>query len=352
MKDLKIVMMNVKDLIPYDNNPRINDNSVEYVKNSIKNFGFKVPLVIDKNNVVVCGHTRLKASEELNLKEVPCVVADDLSEAQIKAFRLADNKVSEMSLWDKKKLDIELEDIRLEDIDMEEYGFTLASDDFFVEDYKENERERTMDAYNLDDYDHKRTEGKYDMPKIKACNTTPSDLIGFNYMLSSKNKECGIHFYIDDYQFERIWNNPHDYLEALSEYECVLTPDFSLYTEMPMAMKIWNTYRSRLIGQIMQDYGIKVIPTISWCEEETFEFCFDGLPKNATLSISTIGIKNSKESMKMWKKGVDEMIQRLNPKKLLVYGGQVDYDFGKIKVIYYDNHVTENMKKEKSDEIR
>lgn len=351
LKVMKVVLKKVKDLIPYENNPRINEDSINYVANSIKRFGFQQPIVIDANNVIVCGHTRLEASKQLNLVEVPCVVVDNLSEEEIKAYRLADNKVAESSDWDVKKLNIELGDLELSDINMEDYGFEVLENDFFTDTYKENERERTMDGYNLDDYNANRVEGKYDMPKLKACNTTPTDLIGFNYMLSSKNKDCGIHFYIDDYQFERIWNSPHDYLEKLSEYECILTPDFSLYVEMPMAMKIWNVYRSRLIGQIMQDYGLKVIPTISWCEEETFEFCFDGLPKNATLSISTIGVKNSKESMKVWKKGVDEMVKRLTPKKILVYGGKVDYDFGNIKVIYYDNHVTENMKKEKNNGI-
>ena len=92
---MEIVYKKVNELIPYKSNPRINDEAVEYVKNSIKEFGFKVPIVIDKNNVIIAGHTRLKASLELGLKEVPCIIADDLSEEQIKAFRLADNKVSE-----------------------------------------------------------------------------------------------------------------------------------------------------------------------------------------------------------------------------------------------------------------
>ena len=79
----------ISELIPYENNPRINDKAVEYVKNSIAEFGFKVPIVIDKNNVIVCGHTRWKASKELGLKEISCIIADDLSDEQIKAFRKA-----------------------------------------------------------------------------------------------------------------------------------------------------------------------------------------------------------------------------------------------------------------------
>lgn len=89
--------------------------------------------------------------------------------------------------------------------------------------------------------------------------------------------------------------------------------------------------------------GIIVIPTVSWCERETFDFCFDGLPKRATLSISTIGVKRESENFDIWKNGVDAMIARLEPETLLIYGGKVDYDYGKIKTVYYKNKVTERM---------
>lgn len=103
-----LILININDLIPYENNPRINDNAVDAVANSIKEFGFKVPIVVDKNNVIVAGHTRLKAAQKLGLEEVPVIVADDLTEEQIKAFRLADNKVSELADWDFSKLEEEL----------------------------------------------------------------------------------------------------------------------------------------------------------------------------------------------------------------------------------------------------
>lgn len=124
---MEIKMVKVDDLKPYVNNPRFNDDAVEYVKNSIKEFGFKVPMVIDKNNEIVAGHTRYKASLELGLEEVPCIIADDLTEEQIKAFRLADNKVSEKASWNYDLLDLELDDI---DLDMGEFGFTKIDIDW------------------------------------------------------------------------------------------------------------------------------------------------------------------------------------------------------------------------------
>ena len=117
---MEIINKKVEELIPYEKNPRINDEAVKYVANRIKEFGFKVPIVIDKDNVIIAGHTRLKASKELGLTEVPCIIADDLSEEQIKAFRLADNKVSEQAKWDFDLLSDELNGL---DMDMEQFGF-------------------------------------------------------------------------------------------------------------------------------------------------------------------------------------------------------------------------------------
>lgn len=139
---MKIVNVKVNDLIPYENNPRNNDNAVEPVAKSIKEFGFKVPIIIDKDNVIVAGHTRYKASQMLGLEEVPCIIADDLTEEQIKAFRLADNKVGELATWDLDKLNLELEDIN---IDMNDFGFLemeeVNLDDFF-EDTESTEKEK------------------------------------------------------------------------------------------------------------------------------------------------------------------------------------------------------------------
>lgn len=123
---MNIIEMPVGDLIPYENNPRKNDEAVEKVALSISAFGFKVPIVIDKEHVIVTGHTRLKAAKKLGLKTVPCILADDLTEEQIKAFRLADNKVAEFSEWDQEKLLKELES--LGDIDMSLYGFEFPED--------------------------------------------------------------------------------------------------------------------------------------------------------------------------------------------------------------------------------
>lgn len=349
MEKTKVTYMDVDSLIPYANNPRLNDNAVDAVAASIKEFGFKVPIVVDGENVIINGHTRLKAARKLGLKQVPVIVADDLTPAQVKAFRLADNKTSELAEWDMDKLDIELDSIS--DIDMTDFGFDFAEPQetdmvFNGEDdegYYGDEREMTNRAYNLDLVGEAQlSSGFWQMPIINNDSFIPKEMVGFNYAKSSDRKDVGIHFYIDDYQFERLWNNPGKYTDVLREYECILSPDFSLYMDMPMPMKIWNIYRSRMIGQYYQNRGIKVIPTISWAEEDTFKFCFDGIPKHSIVSISTIGVKHDKDAFGVWKDGVDEMIKRIEPTDILIYGGEVDYDYGDVNIHFYKNNMTAN----------
>lgn len=354
---MEIVMIKTSDLRPYKNNPRINDHAVDYVKRSIEEFGFKVPIVIDEHYTIITGHTRHKAAKQLGLDTVPCVIASDLTDEQIDAFRLVDNKASELATWDLDKLTDELKDLSV-NFDISAFDFEIPAmfhtpehdqeedQEEEFERYYGDERERTAETYNLYDFDETDCSGFYQMPVIEKTDHTPTRLIGFNYVLNSDDFEAGVHFYLDDYQFERIWNNPHKYIDRLAEFDCVLTPDFSLYMNMPMAMKVWNTYRNRLIGQILQRYDITVIPCVSWAEPETFSFCFDGIEPGGTISVSTIGVKRDEDAYSIWKAGMDETLKRLKPKCIVIYGGKIDYDFQGTPVIYVENEVTNRWKED------
>lgn len=153
---MNVIDKKLSELKPYEKNPRKNDEAVKYVMKSIKEFGFKVPIIIDKNNVIVCGHTRYKASKKLKLETVPCIIADDLTEEQIKAFRLADNKVSEKAEWDFDLLNDELNSIF--DFDMTDFGFefdnaeekpTQEVIEDEVPDVKEEPKAKYGDIYQL-----------------------------------------------------------------------------------------------------------------------------------------------------------------------------------------------------------
>lgn len=139
-----LIYVNIDDLKPYENNPRINDKAVDSVAKSIEEFGFKVPIVVDKNNVIVAGHTRWKASKKLGLDEVPVIVADDLTDDQIKAFRLADNKVGELADWDFSKLEEELANIEM---DMTKFDFNMKE---LEKEFAKN-REVVEDDFDIDE---------------------------------------------------------------------------------------------------------------------------------------------------------------------------------------------------------
>ena len=171
---MNIQMLKLSDIKPYENNPRKNNEAVKYVAQSIKEFGFKVPIVIDKDNVIIAGHTRYKAAKRLKIKEVPTIIVDDLTDEQVKAFRLADNKVAEKAEWDFDLLPFELDDIV--DIDMGAFDFDnnknsfnaeidiIDNDDDTADIDKDFHRDMTYRAYNLELVDLDRTSGKYQMP--------------------------------------------------------------------------------------------------------------------------------------------------------------------------------------------
>lgn len=338
---MNIELKSVSDLIPYDKNPRNNSKAVKQVKASIEKFGFMVPLIIDRNNVVICGHTRLMALKELHMEKVHCVVADNLNVEEVKAFRLAENKVSRKAAWNLSLLESELTAIHF---DMSDLGF-----DFDVNKRRhenKNQEMKTVNSYNGLDYNPERTEGAYCMPVLQpVADIDVEKWIGFNYAKTSKDYSAGIHFYLDDYQFERVWTTPDRYINMLSRFRAVMTPSFSVYMDMPRTIQIYNVYRARLLGQMMQDRGLTVIPIVYWGLSDTYDFCFDGLPANSILSIYTVGI-NDKEVADMFYAGLDELLKRKKPRKLLIYGNgnNLNYDFKDIEIVHIKNETISRLR--------
>ena len=167
---------------------------------------------VDENNMIIEGHGRYEALKQLGIKQVPCIELNNMTEEQKKAYILVHNKLNMDTGFDNSILNDEL--LSIDTIDMSEFDLDIKLDDLF----KENERHRTNDAYNLDliDLDNS-TNDFWQMPVINNDNFIPDDIIGFNYAKSSKQHNVGIHFYLDDYQFERIWNKPEDYIDILFE---------------------------------------------------------------------------------------------------------------------------------------
>lgn len=164
--------------------------------------------------------------------------------------------------------------------------------------------------------------GEYDIPIIEPVYIGECpEMIGFNYAKTATNSSGkGVHFFLDDYQFSRLWLRPSNYLNLLQSFELVFSPDFSLYTDFPKAMQIYNHYRKHFLAAYWQKNGITVVPTISWSDEESFDWCFDGEPRCGTVAISSVGTQRNKESKRLFLNGYDEMLKRLQPETVIFYG--------------------------------
>ena len=164
--------------------------------------------------------------------------------------------------------------------------------------------------------------------------------IPFSDAKTAKNRNMkGVHFYIDDDRFARVWNYPDDYIQLLSEFGAVCSPDFSQYTDMPVAMRIYNHYRKHWLAAYWQAHGIHVIPTICWSDINSFAWCFDGEPANSVISISSVGTQRDEKYKQLFDVGCREAIRRLNPSEILWYGScPKEFDWNIVKVDpYYSN---------------
>lgn len=166
--------------------------------------------------------------------------------------------------------------------------------------------------------------GRYELPKLKPCLAKPNKALPFDKAIRSAVKNQWVHFYLDDRRFECVWNNPTAYLNCLKAYDGVISTDFSLYREMPLSMQIWNTYRNRALAFWMQKNGINVIPNVRWGDESTYHFCFDGIPKNSIVAISTNGCIQDKMDRIYFKRGLRELVNRLMPKTIVIYSYMPD----------------------------
>ena len=163
--------------------------------------------------------------------------------------------------------------------------------------------------------------GRYGVPALLPEYIETKYFIPFNYAKSCKDSDqCGVHFFLHDYQFKRLWDMPERYKGMMSRFSCVCTPDYSLYVDMPKAMQIYNHYKKQWMGAYWQAWGLHVIPTVSWSDEESLEWCFDGIPERAAVAVSSVGCMKDEKSRKRFVGGYQVMIDRIEPDQILFYG--------------------------------
>lgn len=193
--------------------------------------------------------------------------------------------------------------------------------------------------------------GKYEIPCVKTSNLLPEKVISFSKAIKLKEGDSWIHFYEHDRKFERFWNNPQKYLPMIKRFKGVITPDYSLYYDMPFVMQAWNTYRGKALGQWLTENGVEVIPNVRWGDARTFGLSVLGVELGKTIAVGTHGCIKTVEYRQMFAKGFDYVVQALKPKTVIVYGRMPDTIFClarmyEIELICFESEFAQTHKKE------
>lgn len=194
-------------------------------------------------------------------------------------------------------------------------------------------------------------EGYFELPVIKTSDLLPNKVVTFSKAMSKSYNDfdCWIVFYEHDKNFERLWHNPKQYLAKLRKFKGIISPDFSLYRNMPLCMQIWNTYRARALATWLQSNGIEIIPNVRFGDERTYSFCFDGIEKFKTVAVGTHGCIKKKDDKMFFKAGLSRLVQKLSPKTIIVYGSAPDDIFKKyrdmgINIIPFESEFSKSRK--------
>lgn len=195
---------------------------------------------------------------------------------------------------------------------------------------------RKIDIHKLY-YWHNATKiGKYKLPQLKPNHFIPENVVSFNERnITPHPEEHWLDFFIDDPLFENFWTHPEVSFSVLRRYAGIITTDYSMMPEMLPGQLIWNCTRNRVMAYYLQSSGFNIIPVASWCGEDDFDWCFDGLPEDSSIAVSTNGCNTSPYSERIFLRGVEELQQRKKPWKLIVCGrkmnGMEKYD----NILYY-----------------
>lgn len=215
---------------------------------------------------------------------------------------------------------------------------------------RQNEWEEFQDNESMSDYEKRRkkqkltrnefpTVGKYGIPIVRNQNVDIDKIEPWGYTKTKLNDEVNgqktIHFFTQDWLFSAVYEKPEAALERLEQYYAVFTPDFSLYADMPIALQIYNTFKSRWCGAFWQKHGLTVIPTLNWSTPDSFEFCFDGIERGSVVAVSTYYAEDYEKEFML---GYKKMLEVIQPSAVLCYGDTFPQMCGNVKALSPYNH--------------
>lgn len=363
MSNLQVEYIEITKLKNWDKNPRKNDTAADKLTKLIEHYGFVNPVIVNrKTNVILAGHTRVKAAKKLNLDTVP-VIFVDFDKAKANGFALADNKSSEWSQWDNDILKDVFADLKDLSFDLELTGFELPKIENFVLDiekqfYEKEDEELYLlkhDPLNVNKgiYESNNNLGYptiYKTNKLDIVDLIPFDRITVNAP-NKKDFDKTIHFFLEDYKFNALWNNPLKYIKLLSRYKSLIMPDFSIYSDYPESLNIFQMYKRFWITRFLQECNIDVIPCVRWRKQETLEEDLKPIPKNSMIALSTVRLFSGQqeEGKQEFINSLPKVLDLLEPVKIIWYGKMIDDLKINVPIQQFNIFYNEKLKGKNSD---
>jgi hypothetical protein len=340
----------VVDLIPYARNARTHsDEQVAQIAASIREWGWTTPVLIDEASGIIAGHGRVMAARKLGLTDVPVMVAAGWSEAQKRAYVLADNKLALNAGWNDELLALELGEIGALGFDVGLIGFD--HDDKALNtgpaDTVEDAPEQLPGAAALKQDMKFASVLPWNIPEIRSdlvpeipdyvqtwAGPDASDDDGHSLCLwqwrsdslrSAPRDRLIAGFYVDDSRFDCLWDEPEIYVAKLINLgiRMAIAPNYSIWSDSPRAVQLWAVYRARWVARYFQEAGIAVIPDLNWSDDQSFDYCLLGVPKNPRSAAVQIQTVRSTREMKACISGLKRCVSEVAPEKLLIYGGPI-----------------------------
>lgn len=337
-----IEMLDPQILKARERNPRTHPPAqLEALAKSIREFGFTAPVLIDADNVLIAGHGRVAAAINAKLDAVPCVRVTHLSDAQVRAYVIADNRLAESAEWDKDLLGEELKALAEMDFDVSLVGFEVPEVELPKRGEEKNDGEDEAQPTGIFGYREDAllpSSNRWGVPDTRADMlfeglpddvwvSQPHEGKTWLYLHGSNKHPEGMKsiraFYVDDYRFESVWTHAVSMLYSLKGigHVALVEPDFSLWWEMPFSVQLYNVYRSRWCARYWQEAGFRVIPSLKWSGPASFEFSTAGLPPEIPVAAVQCRTLNNGKANDRFKAGLRHQLETVKVKTLLAYGG-------------------------------
>jgi hypothetical protein len=336
-------------LVPYARNSRTHSAAqIAELAASMREWGWTNPVLIDEDGTIIAGHGRVLAATVLGWTEAPVMTAHGWTDAQKRAYRIADNKLAEHAGWERELLMLEIRELQAADFDVHLTGFTddelraLTIDE--TPEKIEDVSPELPGAHALKDDMAFESALPWNIPELRADvlgdiparldswagrDATPDDGQSFwlwqwrsDSLRGIPHDRLMIGFYTDDARFECLWERPSEYVSRMLNLGCrvALSPNYSLWANQALAVQLWNTYRSRWIGRYCQEAGIAVIPDVNWSSAASYDFCFLGIPTGAPAISVQLQTLNEPAEIDAARRGLALALDRLKPQRVLVYG--------------------------------